>query len=43
MESAQILEEYDFTGNVRELEHIIERAIIFAEGDFIFPEDLKSS
>ena len=41
MESAQILEEYDFTGNVRELEHIIERAIIFAEGDFIQPEDLN--
>jgi len=37
MESAQILEEYDFTGNVRELE----RAIIFAEGDFIQPEDLN--
>lgn len=41
MESAQILEDYNFTGNVRELEHIIERAIIFAEGDFIHPEDLN--
>jgi two-component system, NtrC family, response regulator AtoC len=41
MEAAQILEEYNFTGNVRELEHIIERAIIFAEGDFIHPEDLN--
>jgi two-component system, NtrC family, response regulator AtoC len=40
-EAAQILEEYDFTGNVRELEHIIERAIIFAEGDYIRPEDLN--
>jgi DNA-binding NtrC family response regulator len=36
-----MLEEYDFTGNVRELEHIIERAIIFAEGDYISPEDLN--
>jgi two-component system response regulator AtoC len=41
MEAAQILEDYDFTGNVRELEHIIERAIIFAEGDNIQPEDLN--
>lgn len=41
MEAAQLLEQYDFTGNVRELEHIIERAIIFAEGDFIHPEDLN--
>ncbi len=41
MEAAQILEDYNFTGNVRELEHIIERAIIFAEGDFIHPEDLN--
>jgi two-component system, NtrC family, response regulator AtoC len=40
IEAAQMLEEYDFSGNVRELEHIIERAIIFAEGDSIAPEDL---
>lgn len=41
VEAAQILQDYDFTGNVRELEHIIERAIIFAEGDYIMPEDLN--
>jgi len=41
IEATQMLEEYDFTGNVRELEHIIERAIIFAEGDYITPEDLN--
>lgn len=41
IEAAQILEEYNFTGNVRELEHIIERAIIFAEDDYIRPEDLN--
>jgi len=32
---------YSFPGNIRELEHIIERAIIFAEGEFINPEDLN--
>ncbi len=32
---------YSFTGNVRELEHIIERAIIFAEGELILPDDLN--
>lgn len=43
IEAAQILEEYDYAGNVRELEHIIERAIIFSEGDYIVPEDLNIS
>lgn len=32
---------YDFPGNVRELEHIMERAIIFSEGDKIYPDDLN--
>ncbi|PID61690.1 MAG: sigma-54-dependent Fis family transcriptional regulator [Ignavibacteriae bacterium] len=32
---------YDFPGNVRELEHIIERAIIFSNGDLIEPQDLN--
>jgi len=32
---------YDFPGNVRELEHIIERAIIFAEDEYINVEDLN--
>ena len=41
IESAEILENYSFTGNVRELEHIIERAVIFAEGDIIRPDDLN--
>ena len=32
---------YDFPGNIRELEHIIERALIFAENDLIDPDDLN--
>src|SRR3989339_224844 len=32
---------YSFNGNIRELEHIIERAIIFAEGEYIQPDDLN--
>jgi DNA-binding NtrC family response regulator len=33
--------QYNFPGNVRELEHVIERAIIFAEGSTIQLEDLN--
>ncbi|HSL87672.1 MAG TPA: sigma-54 dependent transcriptional regulator [Ignavibacteriaceae bacterium] len=40
-EASEILENYNFTGNVRELEHIIERAIIFAESDTIRIDDLN--
>jgi transcriptional regulator with PAS, ATPase and Fis domain len=36
-----VLLNYSFTGNVRELEHIIERAIIFADGELILPDDLN--
>lgn len=32
---------YNFPGNVRELEHIIERAIIFSDGEIIYPKDLN--
>ena len=32
---------YNFPGNVRELEHTIERAIIFSEGELIEPDDLN--
>ncbi|WP_337864646.1 sigma-54 dependent transcriptional regulator [Ignavibacterium sp.] len=40
-EAAELLMNYDFSGNVRELEHIIERAIIFADGEIIKAEDLN--
>lgn len=40
-EAEQSLMNYDFPGNIRELEHIIERALIFAENDFIEPIDLN--
>ncbi|KAF0152888.1 MAG: sigma-54 dependent transcriptional regulator/response regulator [Ignavibacteria bacterium] len=32
---------YAFPGNVRELEHMIERAIIFSESEMILPKDLN--
>lgn len=40
-EAEDLLIGYSFNGNIRELEHIIERALIFAEGDVIYPEDLN--
>jgi DNA-binding NtrC family response regulator len=36
----EALSTYSFPGNVRELENLIERATVFAEGDEILPEDL---
>jgi DNA-binding NtrC family response regulator len=40
-EAKKDLMRYNFPGNVRELEHIIERAIIFSEGDIIQQKDLN--
>lgn len=40
-QAEEILLSYSFNGNIRELDHIIERALIFAEGDVIHPEDLN--
>ncbi|MBZ0199122.1 MAG: sigma-54 dependent transcriptional regulator, partial [Ignavibacteriaceae bacterium] len=40
-EAEYTLLHYNFPGNIRELEHIIERSIIFAEDEFISVEDLN--
>lgn len=39
-ESLQALMQYDFPGNVRELENVLERAITLCESETISPEDL---
>jgi len=36
-----LLAEWDFPGNVRELQNIIERAVVLAKGDLIQKEDLE--
>lgn len=41
-EVLDILSEYPFPGNVRELENIIERAVALCDGDEITPRDLPS-
>ena len=38
--SIQLLNEYSWPGNIRELKNIVERAIIISSGDEIKPEDL---
>ncbi|MDH5544127.1 MAG: sigma-54 dependent transcriptional regulator [Gammaproteobacteria bacterium] len=40
-EALQVLKQYSFPGNVRELENILERAMTLCEGDTIKPQDLK--
>jgi len=39
-EAIKLLLTHDFPGNVRELENVIERAVILAENNLILPEDL---
>ena len=38
-----ILMRYDWPGNVRELESVIEHAVLFAQLDYLMPEDLAGS
>jgi len=40
-EALEFLSEYDFPGNVRELENIIERAVVLGQREFIHLEDLE--
>ncbi len=40
-EAEELLTNYSFTGNIRELDHIIERAIIFSDNELIYPDDLN--
>jgi DNA-binding NtrC family response regulator len=42
-EAMEILQQYTWKGNVRELENVIERAMILCEGLNIAPEDLRLS
>ncbi len=39
-ESLAILERYHWPGNIRELENIVERAIVLGSGDFLSPDSL---
>ena len=38
----ELLRQYDFPGNVRELINLIERMTVFSEGDILLPDDLPS-
>ena len=38
----ELLSAYDWPGNIRELENVIERAVVLADGSTITPEDLPS-
>lgn len=42
-EALQILESYGWPGNIRELENVIERAVVLEEGPAILPKDLPAT
>lgn len=42
-DTVDILMDYDFPGNIRELENIIERAVVVATSDFIEPPNLPKT
>jgi len=42
-EARSLLSNYDFPGNVRELENAVERAIVLGNSEIILPEDLPES
>jgi transcriptional regulator with PAS, ATPase and Fis domain len=42
-EARDLLKNYDFPGNVRELENNIERAVVLGNSEIILPEDLPES
>jgi two-component system response regulator AtoC len=42
-DTMEILMNYDYPGNIRELEHIIEHALIFQENNIILPHDLPQN
>jgi transcriptional regulator with PAS, ATPase and Fis domain len=41
-EAMRVLMKYDYPGNVRELENIVERAVVLAQSDLIQPADLPN-
>ncbi len=41
-QALEILMQYDFPGNVRELENIIQHAVALSEGERLMPEDMPS-
>jgi len=42
-QSAKLLDNYDWPGNIRELENTIERAVVMARNEYIEPSDLPSN
>jgi len=42
-ETLQLLQQYDWPGNIRELQNIIERGVLFCSGDQFTPEELPLS